>query len=202
MSIIAIPIGIISGYLGIYTTIKLMSNSKQFIFKGFKIGFYKEVIIICIVLTVITIILSVLGPAIKASRVAPIDAIRNSSNLKKEKIKRRKGRFIKLIFGVEGTVAYKNIRRNSKRFIITVFSLMISLIMFIIFTSMGKISGEITKQFMDSMPFDASIQSDKPINEKFISEIRNKDGIKEVYAPKIRNALVYLEKNILNEKIL
>ncbi len=85
MSIIAIPIGIISGYLGIYTTIKLMSNSKQFIFEGLKIGFYKEVIIICIVLTAITIILSVLGPAIKASRVAPIDAIRNSSNLKKRK---------------------------------------------------------------------------------------------------------------------
>ncbi len=71
---------------------------------------------------------------------------------------------------------------------------MISLIMFIIFTSMGKISGEITKQFMDSMPFDASIQSNKSIDEKFISEIRSKDGIKEVYAPKIRNALVYLEK--------
>ncbi|HBJ2614597.1 TPA: FtsX-like permease family protein [Clostridium botulinum] len=200
MSIIAIPIGIISGYLGIYTTIKLMSNSKQFIFEGLKIGFYKEVIIICIVLTAITIILSVLGPAIKASRVAPIDAIRNSSNLKKEKIKRRKGRLTKLIFGVEGAVAYKNIRRNNKRFIITVFSLMISLIMFIIFTSMGKISGEITKQFMDSMPFDASIQTNKSIDQKFISEIRSKDGIKEVYAPKIRNALVYLEKNILNEK--
>nr|WP_031369811.1 FtsX-like permease family protein [Clostridium botulinum] len=200
MSIIAIPIGIISGYLGIYTTIKLMSNSKQFIFEGFKIGFYKEVIIICIVLTAITIILSVLGPAIKASRVAPIDAIRNSSNLKKEKIKRRKGRLTKLIFGIEGAVAYKNIRRNNKRFIITVFSLMISLIMFIIFTSMGKISGEITKQFMDSMPFDASIQSDKSIDQKFISEIRSKDGIKEVYAPKTRNDLVYLEKDILNEK--
>lgn len=200
MSIIAIPIGIISGYLGIYITIKLMSNSKQFIFEGLKIGFYKEVIIICIVLTAITIILSVLGPAIKASRVAPIDAIRNSSNLKKEKIKRRKGRLIKLIFGIEGAVAYKNIRRNNKRFIITVFSLMISLIMFIIFTSMTKISGEVTKQFMASMPFDGVIQSQKPIDEKFISEIRSKDGIKKVYIPKIKYSLVYLEKNILNEK--
>ncbi|MCS4437877.1 ABC transporter permease [Clostridium botulinum] len=96
MSIIAIPIGIISGYLGIYTTIKLMSNSKQFIFEGFKIGFYKEVIIICIVLTAITIILSVLGPAIKASRVAPIDAIRNSSNLKKRKNKKKKRKTYKI----------------------------------------------------------------------------------------------------------
>ncbi len=47
---------------------------------------------------------------------------------------------------------------------------------------------------MDSMPFDASIQTNKSIDQKFISEIRSKDGIKEVYAPKIRNALVYLEK--------
>ncbi len=56
---------------------------------------------------------------------------------------------------------------------------MISLIMFIIFTSMTKISGEVTKQFMASMPFDGVIQSQKPIDEKFISEIRSKDGIKK-----------------------
>ncbi|KEJ00193.1 ABC transporter permease [Clostridium botulinum A2B7 92] len=200
MSIIAIPIGIISGYLGIYTTIKLMSNSKRFVFEGLKIGFYKEVILICIVLTLITIILSVLGPAIKASKVSPIDAIRNSSNLKKEKIRRRKGRLIKLIFGIEGAVAYKNIRRNNKRFIITVFSLMISLIMFIIITSMTKMTDEVTKQLISSAPFDAVIQTKESMDEKFISEIKSKDGIKKVYTPKIRRALVYLEKDILNEK--
>ncbi|HID0816952.1 ABC transporter permease [Clostridium botulinum] len=200
MSIIAIPIGILSGYLGIYTTIKLMSNSERFVFEGLKIGFYKEVILICIVLTLITIILSVLGPAIKASRVSPIDAIRNSSNLKKEKIRRRKGRLIKLIFGIEGAVAYKNIRRNNKRFIITVFSLMISLIMFIIITSMTKMTDEVTKQLISSAPFDAVIQTKESMDEKFISEIKSKDGIKKVYTPKIRRALVYLEKDILNEK--
>ncbi|MBD5643830.1 ABC transporter permease [Clostridium botulinum] len=200
MSIIAIPIGILSGYLGIYTTIKLMSNSERFVFEGLKIGFYKEVILICIVLTLITIILSVLGPAIKASKVSPIDAIRNSSNLKKEKIRRRKGRLIKLIFGIEGAVAYKNIRRNNKRFIITVFSLMISLIMFIIITSMTKMTGEVTKQLKSSAPFDAVIQTKEPIDENFISEIKSKDDIKKVYTPKIRRALVYLEKDILNEK--
>ncbi len=90
MSIIAIPIGVFSGYLGIYTTIKLMANSKRFMFEGLKIGFYKEVILICILLTAITIILSVLGPAIKASKVSPIDAIRNSSNIKKRKDKKKK----------------------------------------------------------------------------------------------------------------
>ncbi|ABS41799.1 FtsX-like permease family protein [Clostridium botulinum] len=200
MSIIAIPIGIISGYLGIYTTIKLMSNSERFVFEGLKIGFYKEVILICIVLTLITIILSVLGPAIKASKVSPIDAIRNSSNLKKEKIRRRKGRLIKLIFGIEGAVAYKNIRRNNKRFIITVFSLMISLIMFIIITSMTKMTDEVTKQLISSAPFDAVIQTKESMDEKFISEIKSKDDIKKVYTPKIRRALVYLEKDILNEK--
>ncbi|MHB9926004.1 ABC transporter permease [Clostridium botulinum] len=200
MSIIAIPIGILSGYLGIYTTIKLMSNSERFVFEGLKIGFYKEVILICIVLTLITIILSVLGPAIKASKVSPIDAIRNSSNLKKEKIRRRKGRLIKLIFGIEGAVAYKNIRRNNKRFIITVFSLMISLIMFIIITSMTKMTDEVTKQLISSAPFDAVIQTKESMDEKFISEIKSKDGIKKVYTPKIRRALVYLEKDILNGK--
>ncbi|WP_251862555.1 FtsX-like permease family protein [Clostridium sp. Marseille-Q2269] len=201
MSAIAIPIGILSGYLGIYITIKLMSNSQVFMFEGMRISFYKDVIIICILLTAITILLSVLGPSIKASRVSPIDAIRNSSNLKKEKIKRRKGKLIKLIFGVEGAVAYKNIRRNNKRFIITVFSLMVSLVMFVTLTSMVKITGEAQKQFFSALPFDATFQIDEgELDEKFISQVKNKPGIERVYVPKIRYSVVPLEKGMLNEK--
>ncbi len=77
---------------------------------------------------------------------------------------------------------------------------MISLIMFIIITSMGRMTGEVTKQYMHSIPFDAVIQTKEPMDEKFISEIKSKDGIKEVYTPKLRSSLVYLEKDILNEK--
>ncbi|MBB6697187.1 ATP-binding protein [Clostridium algidicarnis] len=109
MGIIAIPIGIVSGYLGIYTTIKLMNKSESFIFNFSKVGFYPQVVVISIILSIITIMLSVMGPARTASKIPPIEAVKNSAKLKKEKFKRRKPRLIKLLFGIEGEVAYKNI---------------------------------------------------------------------------------------------
>nr|WP_205598671.1 ABC transporter permease [Clostridium niameyense] len=200
MSIIAIPLGILAGYIGIYITLKIMPISNLFIFEGLNIKFYKEVIVICIILTLITILLSVIGPARKASKVSPIDAIRNSSNLKKEKIKRRKGRISKLLFGIEGSVAYKNIRRNNKRFIITVFSLMISLIMFILFSSLSKLTLDTQKKFTESFAFDALMETKSEINKEFISKIKNREGIKEVYTPKIKSGLIYIKENMINKK--
>ncbi|WP_050608005.1 ABC transporter permease [Clostridium niameyense] len=200
MSIIAIPLGILAGYIGIYITLKIMPISNLFIFEGLNIKFYKEVIVICIILTLITILLSVIGPARKASKVSPIDAIRNSSNLKKEKIKRRKGRISKLLFGIEGSVAYKNIRRNNKRFIITVFSLMISLIMFILFSSLSKLTLDAQKKFTESFAFDALMETKSEINKEFISKIKNREGIKEVYTPKIKSGLIYIKENMINKK--
>nr|WP_307905879.1 FtsX-like permease family protein [Clostridium botulinum] len=88
MGSIAIPIGILAGYAGIYITIYLLSKSKNFIFDSMiNIRFYPQIIVVSTILGIITILLSVLGPAISASRISPIDAIRNSSNIKKKNIK-------------------------------------------------------------------------------------------------------------------
>lgn len=203
MGAIAIPLGILSGYLGIYTTIKILSSSKFFIFEGMKVGFYPEIILISLVLTSITIVLSVLGPSRTAARVSPIEAIRNSSSLKKEKIKKRRTGLIKLMFGVEGAVAYKNIRRNNKRFLITIFSLMISLIMFVVFTSIGKVGNDASEELMFSYPFDASLNSPGRdpkfnIDKKIIEEIKGKEGIEKIYMPRIVEGKFHFDSKYLN----
>lgn len=204
MGAIAIPLGILAGYLGIYTTIKILGTSKSFIFGEMKVAFYPEIILISLVLTAITIILSVMGPARTASKVSPIDAIRNSSSLKKGKIKRRRAGLIKLLFGIEGAVAYKNIRRNNKRFLITIFSLMISLVMFVVFTSIGKVGRDMSSKLMFSYPFDATIQlrdssGKDSIDKKVIDEIRNKEGIESLYTPKVVGGILYFDSSYVNK---
>lgn len=50
------------------------------------------------------------------TRMSPVSAIRGEYRIKKEKMKPRKSRLVKRIFGMEGDYAYKSLMRNSGRF--------------------------------------------------------------------------------------
>ncbi len=90
------------------------------------------IIIVSIIIVLLTIFISILLPAISASNISPLNVIKNTGEYKVGKIK--SSRLIKMIFKTEGVLAYKNIRRNRKKFIITLFSLMVSIIIFISFS--------------------------------------------------------------------
>lgn len=51
--------------------------------------------------------------------ISPVDAIRGNIRVKLPRIKRRKSGLIGKVFGVAGDYAYKNIRRNNRRFLRT-----------------------------------------------------------------------------------
>lgn len=202
MAIISIPLGIIAGYLGIYITIYILSKSKFYIFDNIiNVGLYPEVILISSIIGIITILLSVIGPARTASKISPIDAIRNSGNIRKEKYKKRRTFLIKAIFGVEGDVAYKNIRRNNKRFIITLFSLIISLVMFDVFTASSKHIRMAYQQTLQTMDFDARItcmNHKKSIDTKFIEELKRRKEIKNVFTPINCKEFLAIESKFIN----
>ncbi|MCD3350757.1 ABC transporter permease [Clostridium botulinum D/C] len=205
MGSIAIPIGILAGYAGIYITIYLLSKSKNFIFDSMiNIRFYPQIIVVSTILGIITILLSVLGPAISASRISPIDAIRNSSNIKKEKYKRRRAYLIKAVFGIEGAVAYKNIRRNNKRFLITIFSLVISVVMFITFTSnMNVFENTAKNNIIEDVNFDGLIFTQSKgasISNEFINKLKSREDLKEVKTIADVKTSLCIEENFVNEK--
>ncbi|AWZ47406.1 ABC transporter permease [Clostridiaceae bacterium 14S0207] len=205
MGLISIPLGIIAGYLGIYITIYILSKSKFSIFDNLiNVGLYPEVILISSALGIITILLSVIGPARTASKISPIDAIRNSGNIKKEKYKKRRTFLIKAIFRVEGDVAYKNIRRNNKRFIITLFSLIISLVMFDVFTASSKQIRMAYEQTLQTMDFDAGItcmNHRKSIDPKFIEELKGRKEIKDVFTPINYQESLAIESKFINQDL-
>ncbi len=137
MCLLSIPFGVIFGFLGVWTTVKILSNQISNMFGGGQliIRFHLSIILFTLILGVITIFIATLGPAKKAGKVSPISVIKG--NISCEKIKYYNGKVIRRIFGVEGWIAYKNIRKNSKRFSVTILSLSISLIMFITFTTLN-----------------------------------------------------------------
>ena len=117
LGIIGIPLGVL---LGLFAALLLCLICtyllKDFSLEGFKIPFIINTIalVFSILLGILTIYLSAIKSAIKASNISPIDSIRNSANIKIKK--QYNSKLIDKLFGIGGVISYKNIKRNKKKY--------------------------------------------------------------------------------------
>lgn len=157
---ISIPIGIIAGIVGIAITGVFinpliqngLSIEQEFITKISPIA-----ILISIVLSIITIYISAFIPAIRASRISPIDAIRQTKDVKLTNKKVKTSKVTRKIFGVEGEIALKNLKRNKRRYMATVFSLVISIVLFLTVSSFSLYTQKASQFTNKSQNYDVSI---------------------------------------------
>lgn len=137
---VGIPVGILAGILGIGITLKLLG--RKIISTGMIMGVsdrnmqMKTVVpfwaIIGIVLvSIFTIFISAFIPARKASKITPIDAIRQRQEIKVKPKKLKAPKYIKKIFGYEGELAYKNLKRNGRKARMITASIALSIVLFI-----------------------------------------------------------------------
>ncbi|WP_353893014.1 ABC transporter permease [Proteinivorax hydrogeniformans] len=133
-SVIAIPLGLMAGVLAMHTVFYLLSKDAYSTLGNFTVTTSPFVLLISAIVGFIAVIFSALIPAVNAGRKQPLEAIFYRPKLKKQKYKKRKGFILSKLFSWEISLAYKNLQRNKKRFIITAFSLSISVILFIVFS--------------------------------------------------------------------
>lgn len=135
LGIIGIPVGILCGIGGIGITLKIVNGLLKPIFDSYSWNLQLVVswpaILIAVVLIAFTIYMSVVLPARRASRITPIDAIRQTDDVKVKSKKLKTPKFIYKIFGMEGTIALKNLKRAKKRYRTTVISLVVSIVLYI-----------------------------------------------------------------------
>jgi putative ABC transport system permease protein len=133
LSVIGIPIGLILGTIVMKFIFYIIGFLSLGAFYDIRMVISPIVIILSGVLGVFTVFISALGPANQAGKVSPLEAVKNSGSTKVEKIKKiKKSLFIKRIFGIEGQFANRNIRRNKVRYRITLFSMIISIVLYIV----------------------------------------------------------------------
>ena len=89
-------------------------------------------IAISVVLGILTIYLSSLSATVKAGKISPIEAIRNTNEIKLNSKKIRAPKLISKIWGIGGVIAYKNIKRNKRKYRTTVVSIAICTLTFIV----------------------------------------------------------------------
>src|SRR5699024_1073267 len=85
--------------------------------KGMEANISGLVFFISSIVGLITVFLSAIGPARQAGRVSPLEAIRNTGEIKEKSLKKTKSsKLTNKVLGIEGEIARKNLRRNRKRF--------------------------------------------------------------------------------------
>ena len=133
LGLIAIPLGVIIGILAVFIVLKLVSHILANYLNGiiFKLDVSYIAILLSVILSAITIYVSSLKPAKKASKISPIDAINLSHEIKLNNKKLKVSKLFKKIFGIEGTIALKNLKRSKQKYKTTIISIFISVIIFI-----------------------------------------------------------------------
>ena len=134
LGVIGIPLGILSGFLASFILIQISNYLlNNMMTEGLKLIFTFSWIAtgISILLGIITIWLSSVRSARRASKITPIVAIRNSGNIKIKAKKLKTPKLISKFFGVGGEISYKNLKRNRKKYRTTTISIVVSVAIFI-----------------------------------------------------------------------
>ena len=144
LSIIGIPIGLVIGILLAYIIYKMgwgtfcdimTKNSEPDLINDFKdiVNIYISplYIISSVIVSFVWVLFSAYGTGMRITKMTAIQAItRSSKNVKKVK----KNPFFGRIFGWIGKLSARNIRREKKRFIITILTMTLSITLFSSFT--------------------------------------------------------------------
>lgn len=183
---IGIILGLLGAYIGIGIVIIIINNLIGDILI-FKLNLITKplFIIIPIIFMILVIFISAFIPSKRAGRVSPIEAIRQNDDIKINKKKIKVNKIIQKIFGIEGEIALKNIKRNKKKYRVTIVSLFISIVLFISFSSYmnytlniaSEMSEEINYDYYISYYDDGSGNSEEIV--KKINEILSSEDVEE-----------------------
>lgn len=205
ISIIGIPIGLLSGTVAIdivFKIIEIFFKTSLFGELGLKIVFSPAMLIASTLIILITIAISTILPAINAAKTSPLEAIKNSANLKVGKVK--KSRLVKLIFKTEGELAYKNLRRNKGKFRITLFSLVISIVIFISFNGFMDMFLKANNVYYGQITSDLNLYANRPTSEEktkeLVDEIRKTKGVNDVASDFSYNVILSVDQDDINQK--
>lgn len=133
LGVVGIPVGTMSGILASLILVKVV-NALSAGWLNFALSFHTSLpaLILAVILSIATIYFSATGSARRAAKVTPLEAIRNTKEIKIKSAKLKTPAIIGRIWGIGGVISYKNIKRNKKKYRTTVTSIVICSVTFIV----------------------------------------------------------------------
>ena len=176
IGIIAIPLGILLGIVAIIILLWIVNLLLVDMMEGTSFVYDVPVaaILISIAISTVTIFLSCLIPAIKASKIPPIEAIRGTDDIKIKTRKIKTSKLTKKLFGIGGVIASKNLKRNRKKYRTTVVSLVVSISIFIALSSFLTYGQMMTGSYYTDLSYNIAVNGG---NEALYEKIATWSGI-------------------------
>ena len=213
LGLISIPLGIVIGIVAIGIVLAIVNgiinSGSSPLIDNFELQLTISwgAIIVAIIVSIVMIIISLIRPSYRAGKISPIDAIRESSDVKIKKNRKRKNKEYKLtkkLFGIEGVIARKNFRRSKKRYRTTIFSIFLSIVLFISMNAFAEsVFGLSSLEYQESRINLTVYSSNQTEEEKeaYFNKIKELDGIKEYMI--LKNAYVHMDNpDIYTEEAL
>ncbi|MGE7610645.1 ABC transporter permease [Paenibacillus sp. NPDC101420] len=160
IGLISIPIGILCGITGIGITFMFINSMIQDV-----LGITEKLTLVvtplslftaCVV-SILTIFISTYLPARKASKISAIDAIRQTTDVKLSGKAVKTSKFVRNLFGIEAEIGLKNLKRNKRRYQATVFSLVISIVLFLSVSSFTTNMRKSVELSQDGLNYDIQV---------------------------------------------
>lgn len=203
LGIFSIPIGVLCGIGGIAGTFAIINPIMKNLAEtdGFPLVISYPGLLLAVGFAIITILISTYIPARRASKISPIEAIRSSKDIKISSKAVKTNKLIKWVFGFEGELAMKNLKRNKKRYYITVISLIVSVILFLSvsgFTYYMKNSFTMSNQ---SLNYDISIFLHED-NEELVKELQKVKNASEIATVKSTSFSAEIPLDKMNPELI
>ncbi len=134
IGLIGIPAGMLIGIPGIRLVLSLVAkNFANVLYSDVPLTLKVSVpaLAASVVISMITILISAYIPAKKAARTPVMECIRQTNEIKVEAKDIKTAGFTKHFFGLEGTLASKNFKRNKRRYRSIILSLSLSVVLFV-----------------------------------------------------------------------
>ena len=181
LAVIGIPIGVLGGIFAVFVLVQLVNQILGIELLGVNLVFAISGIatIISVLLALITIYLSAIASARKAARVSPIEAIRNNQDIKIDTKKIKSPKIIKKIFGIGGEIAYKNLKRNKKKYRTTVISIVVSVSIFIAMFSFINYAFQTSSIYYETREYNLAIYGNGKEEYEYLKKIEENEKVEK-----------------------
>lgn len=228
LSLFGIPLGILAGLGGIGITLHFIGGLLNKTWGGDVQGDMTLHVTwwslaVAVLISLVTVLISAMIPARRAMKRSAIDSIRQSGDIRIRPGEVRTSGLTYRLFGFEAMVASKNFKRNRKKYRATVFSLFISIVLFVTAASFTGYLKSTVKLGQSHSNYDVEFGLDSGMShsedeqdqekaakaldikknpEKVGDALRNMDGVQEVGFAASQTGTMDIPLEYLNEEFL
>ena len=188
LCLVGIPVGLLVGCAGIGVTLYALRDHFALLMGvedtvvQMRLHLTAWILLLSAAVGLLTALISAWIPARRAMRLSPMEALRQTSDIRVSPRQVKTSRLTGKLFGYCGTLASKNFKRNRRKYRATVVSLFLSLVLFISSSAFAMYLTRVAQGYVNDQGYDISYSADLNTAEEaeqFLQQTVSLEGMEE-----------------------